>query len=234
MRPIPPLSSPTSNLTNVGYYTAVVQNGLGAVASTPAFLALNYPDAGWLAFQNRRPDARVLTAGQRLSGPWSVELRAGPTPDQLFATSGPKLTTFTSGYFNGGSTMIPAIPAGGTGYIQVLIWDATFPTFEEAVTGQGICRVSNRFPVTPTPANGTNPPAALNGLQFPGYIEWPPSVWGLSNQVDAVGETVTLRANFLSYGASRWQWRKDGRDIASATGTFSGGIQSTLGAENLP
>jgi len=96
----------TLSITNVqpensGLYAVVVQNRLGAVASSPAFLAVNYTNAGWVLFQNLSStlNAPVRDTGtqQGLTGTRHVELRAGLRPDQLFSTSSPKLVGFNSG-----------------------------------------------------------------------------------------------------------------------------------------
>jgi hypothetical protein len=234
---------PTLSITNVqpetaGLYTVVVQNRLGTVASSPAFLALNYTNAGWVVLQNLnatlRAPVRDPFTGRLLSGSWHMELRAGSRPDQLFPTSGPKLVWFDSGYFVAGTTTIPTVPAGGTACVQVLIWDAFPSTFEEAVANGRFWEVSNRFPVTPSLANSTNPPAWLDKLQFPADIRWPPEypvVSNRTNQVAVLGSDVTLRANISSFAIPHWRWRKDGRDIpfaGSSSTNFFFGISAAL------
>lgn len=217
---------------DVGYYVAVVQNSAGVVPSLPAFLSLEYTNGGTVNLANIGAgfNAPVIDVnGTRLSGPYSVELVAGPESNQMKPT-GPVNVNFSNGYFIAGTRAISTVQAGETAYVQVRVWDnrgGTVTTFEQARATGTRWTVSNTISVMT--GGGTKPPPHLVGLNF--YLLGGP--FRLSGQPTSqtvvAGSTVVLQAQVLPDTVPvRFQWRKDGGPIAGATNAILSLTQVSL------
>ena len=157
--------------TQAGTYAVVVSNMDGSASSLPANLVVTV-EHGYVNFSNVGAGINVpffdVDGVTSLSSAYVAQLYAGSSADNLMPMRG--TTTFLGGgYFNGGTIEITSVPAGGTAYVQVRVWEsAKGSTYEEARAAGGKTGKSNVFPVIPSHRFGPGPPepaTTLTGLQ---------------------------------------------------------------------
>ena len=135
-------------------------------------------------FTNIGPGFRVLfgdTYGCFLDGAWQADLIAGPDPSALTAVGDP--TSFINsngcgtGWFNGGTFVVPGINPDGTVYAKVRVWS-------EAETFDAARVAGSAWGMTPVVAVATsgNGNYYLTGLQAP--LVGPLTPWFMAKQIN--------------------------------------------------
>ena len=131
---------------------------------------------GTIAFQNFSspsffaPDY-LSDGATKLSGPqYMAELFAGPNTTSLSAiATTPFLSGSSAGFFNGGTQVIPNVPAGGSAFAQVDVWNTAIGASFDQAKATGLPNAwaqSTIFPVTTGSPDGgvPTPPGILTGL----------------------------------------------------------------------
>ena len=133
----------TSILTSdAGTYRVQVQNDHSSVLSLPAVLVVstNDPGGGWINFRNKftvPPSNSVpIYAADGFtpinSANYVAQLYSGPTLERLRPAGSPS-AFLGAGLFTGELVQLPNVPVGGTGVLQVRVWDSTqSASYEEA------------------------------------------------------------------------------------------------------
>jgi len=233
------LSFTNAQSTNTGYYVVIAKNSAGWAPSQMAYLNVT-SGGGWVPFSNyyltnetywtpvRYPwgaygagplgspvtsgIARVM-AGPELDQMSEVVLGSGSWPFGPFDYWDFSWGWAEAGYFDGTELELTNVGPDQLVYYRVQI---TYPNNSYVHPSTTLKLITG---------GGTNPIPSLEGLKFPGWIEWPdPAVVSTyatpTNQLRIAGEVVNITLYFLGYydfGLPQIQWRKDGKAIPGAT-----------------
>jgi len=221
---------------DAGFYSVTVSNLTGATTTVPVEVVVHpywMGTGGTVRFDNSAE--ALLGAGAPVFGPggvsplaaaaWLAQLYGGSSADDLIPT-GPALifgTGAAAGYvlLSGldPTRAVPGVPPGGTGTVQMRVWEASAgTTYERALAAGGRVGASEIL-VLATGGGGvpSQPPVPLVGLRSfqvlgaPVFVEQP--LGGAFYE----GQAVHLEARVTSPSPASLQWQRDGVAIPGAT-----------------
>jgi hypothetical protein len=220
---------PTTRQVSDPFAQRLAANFIGTSVSIPAFGTVVFANL-YLASGVNAPV--VSCNGAKLPGPdYRAGLFGGKTATSLWLLDEtPLVAGVGAGYFNGGVVGIPGVAGGGTGWVQVVVWDTTLggttngATFDQArAYGESVWGESSLFSVVTGNTSASPPelPAALKGLDsinvggttphFAAFVSQP------TNQTVRAGDAASFFVSAVACPVPDYQWYFNGAVIPGAT-----------------